>query len=510
MRILFVDAPHRPWEFFPGIMPSPGLLAVIPSAHSLRKKPGITVLDLSLELDPAAALAVACKELKPDVVAISGAKSAFAYETLNAAALVRKFAPGALLVGGGNFLSSYAEEVIERGYFDVIATGEGEKVFAEVLSAVEAGRLSDLEKTSGIAYMEEIVTGNGGAARRIRHLREIFAGRFSDGGACDFHNGASVFGLEKRFAARVNRPAPAIENLDSLPLPAFEYFDMDSYTLPPLGGKVGFVTSFSRGCVKKCSFCADSAFWGHKWRGFGAGRCLEILKLLYGAYGRRVFYFGDGDFWQNAERNAEFLELLESEKKRGFEINFWIQSSVDNILANAPLIKRYRAAGLYQVMCGFESVSAQAQRSYKKVISVEKMKAVSALLKKSGVLLMGMLMWGDRRDTAETLAENLEFMVSHCDVIGPNTVVAHYGTRYFDECAKRFGISKFDVLENDQCEIIFPTDTLSVEEASSVYRNMVLKTLISKKKFIANYLDAKNARVKKIVAELVDKGYVRC
>ena len=201
--------------------------------------------------------------------------------------------------------------------------------------------------------------------------------------------------------------------------------------------------------------------------------------------------------------------MLESEKKRGFEINFWIQSSVDNILANEHLLKRYRAAGLYQIMCGFESVSGSAQRSFKKVIAVDKMKAVSALLKKNGVLLMGMMMWGDYNDTAETLADNLEFMVKHCDVIGPNTVLAHYKTSYFDERAKRHGISKFDVLENDQCEIIFPTATLGVAEASSVYRNMVLKTLICKKKFIANYLNAKNARVKNILTELSEKGFVK-
>ena len=63
------------------------------------------------------------------------------------------------------------------------------------------------------------------------------------------------------------------------------------------------------------------------------------------------------------------------------------------------------------------------------------------------------------------------------------------------------------MLENDQCEIIFPTATLGVAEAASIYRNMVLKTLISKKKFIANYLGVNNVRVKKIMSELAEKGF---
>ncbi|HBC75622.1 MAG: hypothetical protein A2008_08720 [Candidatus Wallbacteria bacterium GWC2_49_35] len=503
MKILFIDPPHKPWEFFPGIMPSPGLLAIIPSAQVL-KCVEISVLDLSLELDPVTALIMACKKFAPDVAAISGAKSAFAYETLNAAALVRKYAPKAVLIGGGNFLSSYADEVIERGYFDAVATGEGEKVFEELLLAIDEDRIGDIANVPGIAYMKEFAAQGGGAYRKT--LRKVFS-EFAFDGADGFYSPGTAFGAEKSFGAIYNQPAPQIKDLDSLPIPAFECFDMDSYTLPPLGGRVGFVTSFSRGCVKKCSFCADSAFWGHKWRGYGAKRCVEILKILSSAYGRRVFYFGDGDFWQDEKRNLEFLELLESEKKRGFEINFWIQSSVDNILANGHLIKRYRAAGLYQIMCGFESVSGAAQRSFKKIIAVDKMKAVSSLLKKNGVLLMGMMMWGDYNDTAETLAESLEFMVKHCDVIGPNTVLAHYKTAYFEERARRHGISKFDVLENDQCEIIFPTATLGVAEAASVYRNMVLKTLISKKKFIANYLGVNNVRVKKIMSELAEKGF---
>ncbi|HOD40169.1 MAG: Radical SAM superfamily protein [bacterium ADurb.Bin243] len=501
MKILFVDPPHKPWEFFPGIMPSPGLLAIIPSAREFAAPDGISVLDLSLEIDPVKSLAAACKNFAPDVIAISGAKSAFAYETLNTAALCRKYSPRSIIAGGGNFLSSYAAEVIGRGYFDVIAAGEGEKVFAGLLSAVKENRISALADLRGIAYCKEFAARGRGF---YKTLKEIFAG---SGKFSGFNCGEGLFDRAEIFKTIFTPPMPQIENLDELQIPAFEYFDMDLYTLPPLGGSVGFVVSFSRGCVKKCSFCADSAFWGHKWRGFSAKRCLEILKILYNAYGRRVFYFGDSDFWQDRSRNIEFLELLEFEKKRGFEINFWIQSSAANILSNADLLKRYRACGLYQIMCGFESVSGRVQKSFKKIISTDTMRSVSALMKKNGVLLMGMMMWGDRSDTEETLRENLDFMVKHCDVIGPNTMLAHYGTRYFEERSGAHGVDKFKVLQNDQCEIIFPTETLDVRQAASIYRDLVLKTLISRKKFIGNYLSAKNARTKAVMAELTSRGF---
>ena len=505
MKILFIDPPHRPWTFFPGIMPSPGLLAIIPAARAIRGA-RILVLDLSLELEPAAALIAACRNFVPDLIAISGSKSAFAYETLNTAALARRYAPNAIMAGGGNFLASYAKDVIARGYFDIIAAGEGEAVFAKLLAALSEGRISDIADIGGIIYLKEFVSGSGAYLKARRAVFSKFDINELDGGfySCNF-----AFNFDEIFSAVHSGPAPQIKDLDSLPVPAFEYFNMDLYTLPPLGGAVGFVISFSRGCVKKCSFCADSAFWGHKWRGFSAKKCLEILKVLYTAYGRRIFYFGDSDFWQDKDRNLEFIELLEFEKKRGFEINFWLQSGVDNILANADLIRRYRACGLYQIMCGFESVSSAVQNSFKKRISIDKMKSVSSLLRKNGILLMGMMMWGDFHDSEATLKDNLDFMVKHCDVIGPNTMLAHYKTKYFDKCRKLYNITKFDVLENDQCKIMFPTATLSVEQAEAVYRNMVLKTLISKKKFIGNYLKANNAHTRTIMSELAGKGFIK-
>ncbi len=502
MKILFIDPPHKPWTFFPGIMPSPGLLAVIPAAYK-SKCSKIFVLDLSIEKDPRAALIKACLEISPDIAAISGAKSAFAYETLNAAAIVRRYAPRAALIGGGNFLSSYSDDVISRGFFDIIVSGEGEIVFENLLAAIENERFSDISLIKGTAYLKDIISNE---PYVLKEKIKLF-GDFDINAAADgFNSGNCLFDIPEIFGVVHTPPERYIEDLDSLPLPAFEYFDMDRYTLPPLGGKVGFVISFSRGCFKKCSFCADSAFWNHRWRGFSARRCLEIIKILYYAYGRRVFYFGDSDFWQDGNRNVEFLELLEFEKKRGFHINFWIQSSVDNILSNAPLISRYRACGLYQIMCGFESVSIEVQKSFDKRITIENMKSVSSLLRKNGVLLMGMMMWGDYNDSAETLRQNLDFMVKYCDVIGPNTMLAHYKTVYFSECVNRYNINKFDVLENDQCKIIFPTSSLSAEEASIIYRDMVLKTLISKKKFIGNYLKARNARTRNVMTELKALG----
>lgn len=505
MKILFIDPPHKPWTFFPGIIPSPGLLAIIPMVFQTNTNHQIFILDLTLKENKILNLINICNDFNPDIIAISGAKSAFAYETLNTAALIRKFLPNKIIIGGGNFLSSYADEVISRGFFDIIATSEGEIVFKNLLNLISNNQFDEVIKLNGIAYIENLNN------KYIinQQLQTIFNDYCNDLEILkdDFFYKNIPFRLDINFKCFFNKAVDLIKNLDELPLPAFEYFDMDKYTVPPLGGKIGFVISLSRGCFKKCSFCADSVFWNHIWRGFSAKRAIEILKILYYGYGRKIFYIGDDDFFQNKERNIEFLELLEFERKNGFEINFWIQSSVENILKNKDLINRYRKIGLYQIMCGFETIASDTQKSFNKNISIEKMKEVSKILHKNNVLLMGMLMWGDYEDTYETLIKTLEFMTKYCDIIGPNTVLAHYNTKYFEKCSKLFNISKFDVLQNDQCQIIFPTKSLNVKEASSIYRDNVLKTLISKKKFIGNYFLAKNKRILNVISDLCSKGF---
>lgn len=492
-----------PWEFFSGRLPSPGLAAIIPFANDGSNI--IRVLDLSLHLEaPELKLKDELEIFNPDLIAISGTKSAFAYETVNVAEFCRLYAPGAMIAGGGNFLSNYAEDAVSRGYLDFIIKGEGELTFKELAGAIKSRKYSGLLNIKGLAYAAELVNS---PQKYYSELKAQFAENlFNKGRTLFFKN--RIFAKPEKFKTLYTQDRSLIENLDVLPLPAYEHFDMDKYELKPLGGRSGFVISFSRGCGNCCSFCADSVFWRNRWRGFSAGRCIELLKLLKNVYGRSIFYFGDDDFLWDRGRNIEFLELLENIRtNENFKINFWIQSSVANILKNTDLLKRFRQAGLYQIMCGFESVNPGAQESFKKKNAVADMIKVSKLLKKHGILLMGMMMWGDRHDDESTLTANLDFMVKHCDVIGPNTVVPHYGTGYFDEYERRGLVNKYSVLGNDQCDVLMPTETLTISEADAVYKDKVLKILISKKKFIGNYFQAKNKRTRDVLGELIENGY---
>lgn len=503
MKILFVDPPHKPWPFFTGRVPSPGIASLVPFAVARGFE--VSVVDLSLhEKEPVRALKEALIPSLPDVVAISGSKSAFAFETLNAAALVRRYSPVSLIVGGGNFLSAYSSEVIARGLFDVVVRGEGELTFDELLSVIEYSDIKKISHVKGIAYPEGLVEDT-------TTFHDLIEKRFmaiDDPDAFDIYSRDYALVLPPVFEVRNTAARPLIENLDSLPMPAYEYFSMDSYSSPPLGGKCGFVTSLSRGCGNACSFCADSKFWCNRWRGYSAGKCVEIIENLRDVYGRSIFYFGDADFFWDRKRNEELLALLEKKRKSDiFRISFWVQSSVEKIIKNRDLLKRYRDVGLFQIMCGFESVSPAVQGNLKKSKPVSKMREAAKAVRDAGILLMGMMMWGDYGDDEKTLEANLEFLVAETDVIGPNTVVPHYGTAYYEECERLGIVTRFSELGNDQCEIMLPTYSLTVEQAGAVYREKVLKAIVAEKRFIANYLTRDDERVKNVLSELISNGF---
>ena len=58
----------------------------------------------------------------------------------------------------------------------------------------------------------------------------------------------------------VTPPRPFIKDLDSLPM-AWDLVDWSIYTYKPMEGSVLAITSTSRGCSQKCSFCSQQLFW---------------------------------------------------------------------------------------------------------------------------------------------------------------------------------------------------------------------------------------------------------
>ncbi|MHA1129865.1 MAG: B12-binding domain-containing radical SAM protein, partial [Candidatus Helarchaeota archaeon] len=97
-----------------------------------------------------------------------------------------------------------------------------------------------------------------------------------------------------------NNPRELIEDLDILPIPAYDLIDPRKYPLRYSYFKykrLPVVPIFtSRGCPHTCTFCASGAFWQHQFRRRSAKNVVDEMEYLVKEFGIREIQIGDDYF----------------------------------------------------------------------------------------------------------------------------------------------------------------------------------------------------------------------
>lgn len=152
MRFLLVDPPHKIWTILRAWTPSPGCLQLL--AYLEREQFDIEYMDCTLNENPWRDLEEKIRTEKPEVVGISVICTAFVYDGMNAASLIKAANPKTIVIMGGEHPSFMAEETLrDCPAIDYICVGEGEVTLAEFLRAV--GEKQDLSRVLGLGYLNE-------------------------------------------------------------------------------------------------------------------------------------------------------------------------------------------------------------------------------------------------------------------------------------------------------------------------------------------------------------------
>ena len=150
-------------------------------------------------------------------------------------------------------------------------------------------------------------------------------------------------------------PRPVVEDLDTLPAPSFEEFDLEPYTMRALP------VLTSRGCVRKCAMCYERVLWpGFRHRSLGA-----IVGELRGHMERwGVRMFSCNDLLLNGD--PYFLgRLCDALAESGLELQWWGNAVVHKKM-DLAYFKRLRAGGLSSLSYGIESGSQRILDRMKK------------------------------------------------------------------------------------------------------------------------------------------------
>ncbi|HTY75394.1 MAG TPA: radical SAM protein, partial [Candidatus Nanoarchaeia archaeon] len=227
-----------------------------------------------------------------------------------------------------------------------------------------------------------------------------------------------------------------IEDLDSLPFPAYQLFPPFSKYSPNFnaGGRCSGIIMSSRGCTFSCPFCYCPDFWGKKYRVRSPSSVVDEMEYLRDEFGVEFIDFSDDTFTLDMVRAERICDEI---IKRKVGLNFSILTRVDTV--NKNLLRKLADAGCEKIQYGVETASSRLLKSTEKGITVEGIEKALKLTREARIETIVNLIHGLPGETVSDIEltfqflkrnrENIDQLHSTIAVILPGTALHERGKR---------------------------------------------------------------------------------
>jgi radical SAM superfamily enzyme YgiQ (UPF0313 family) len=244
----------------------------------------------------------------------------------------------------------------------------------------------DRETLAAFPFVDFVLRGE--AERSLPLFLNEWSGR---------RNFAAVPGLTYRspFGVVRNASAPVIDDLDSLPLPAYHLTDdLRGATYAPL--------ELGRGCPYACTFCSTNDFFRRKFRVKSPPHMLAEMRAIAAKYGVRQFELAHDMFTVDRRRVVDFCRhLIDSGEK--FE---WTCSArTDSV--DEQLLELMADAGCVSVFFGVETGSSRMQRIINKDLDPDYAKLMIDTAERFGIRTTVSLIMGFPEETMADLSDSV-------------------------------------------------------------------------------------------------------
>lgn len=267
---------------------------------------------------------------------------------------------------GGIHPTIFPQETIKNPYVDFVAVGEGEITFFELVSALKEKR-DDFKNINGLYYKKQ---------------KRIFN----------------------------TPPRQLISDLDSLPFPARDLFDLKLYYSAPtkkLTDEQSSPVLTSRGCAFDCVHCVSKSIWQHRVRYRSSKNIISEIEECVNKFNIKEFSILDDNFTLNKPRAIEICRQI-IEKKL---LIAWICSSrADGI--NDELTEVMTQAGCKKISLGLESGSQKILDLMRKQTTIEQGKKAVEIIRQHKILVHASFMLGNIGETKKTIRETIDFAKS--------------------------------------------------------------------------------------------------
>lgn len=162
--------------------------------------------------------------------------------------------PETPIICGGEHVTGMPEYTLRGAPVDYVVLGEGEETASELFRALEDGKKDSLDAIPGLAFLRDDILVKTPARERIR-------------------------------------------DVDSLPRPAWDLFDVPAYHRKGyvLGVNTGMTVPIlaTRGCPYSCTYCSNRMMWGRRWQPRDPGAVVDEIESYQRTYGASNFPLHD-------------------------------------------------------------------------------------------------------------------------------------------------------------------------------------------------------------------------
>jgi radical SAM superfamily enzyme YgiQ (UPF0313 family) len=273
---------------------------------------------------------------------------------------------GIKVIHGGPHATLLPEDAIK--HCDIIVRNEGDATLTELIECLE--KKKDYSKIKGISFLK---------------------------------NGKLV-----------NNPCPDNINLNCLPSPDLSlingYCDKKLFDLYFRTG----VVSTSRGCPFNCEFCSVIKLFGRQYRQRDPTKVIADIEAHNQIAPANSIFFVDDNFAANPESAKNILrEIIAKKYKTRFNTQIRASAAKDE-----ELVILMKKANLNFVYIGFESVDDDTLKQYNKHQSVKDEIEGIKMLKKHGIAIHGMFVFGSDADNPDIVSKTVKFCLdNHIDTV---------------------------------------------------------------------------------------------
>ena len=232
------------------------------------------------------------------------------------------------------------------------------------------------------------------------------------------------------------RPPQPIRNLDLIPYPTFEEFDLKKYNDGNAFKPLPLI--LSRGCVRRCTFCIDWVL-SPQYRYRKPELVFENLAHYVSRYGARHFEFNDLLCNGVISQLERFCDLM-IEAQMGV---YWWSYAIIRKEMTPALLKKMKASGCAALIYGVESASDGVLKRMRKNVTGEITERVVRDTHDAGIFAQVNVVVGFPGETEEEFQDTVTFLKRNKDYIHEVTnisgLVLMNGSELMQE-REKFGI----------------------------------------------------------------------